>query len=90
MPVFIKPSNSGSSVGVNKAENIEELRNAVEFASKYDKKILIEEGIRGHEVECAVLGNEDVVAGAVGEIKAADEFYSFDFGFAQFWLLAAV
>ena len=77
-PMFIKPSNSGSSVGVNKAENIEELRNAVEFASKYDKKILIEEGIIGHEVECAVLGNEEVVAGAVGEIKAADEFYNFD------------
>ena len=77
-PIFVKPSNSGSSVGVSRAENSEELKQAIEFASKYDKKILIEEGIDGHEVECAVLGNEEVIAGAVGEIKAADEFYSFD------------
>lgn len=77
-PMFIKPSNSGSSVGVNKAETKEELKYAVEFASRYDKKILIEQGIIGHEVECAVLGNEEVIASNVGEIKAADEFYNFD------------
>ena len=77
-PMFIKPSNSGSSVGINKAKNFEELKNAVEYASKFDKKILVEQGIVGHEVECAVLGNEEVIASNVGEIKAADEFYSFD------------
>lgn len=77
-PMFIKPSNSGSSVGVNKAETKEELKYAVDFASRYDKKILIEQGIIGHEVECAVLGNEEVIASNVGEIKAADEFYNFD------------
>lgn len=77
-PMFIKPSNSGSSVGVSKARNIEELKNAIEEASKYDNKIIIEEGIDGKEVECAVLGNEEVLAGEVGEIKAADEFYSYD------------
>ena len=77
-PMFIKPSNSGSSVGVNKAETEQELKTAIEEAAKFDRKILIEEGIFGKEVECAVLGNEEVIAGKVGEIKAADEFYSFD------------
>lgn len=77
-PVFVKPSNSGSSVGINKATNVEELKKYIEFASKFDNKILIEQGIIGKEVECAVLGNEDVIASCVGEIKAADEFYSYD------------
>ena len=77
-PVFVKPSNSGSSVGINKAHNIEELKNAIVEAGKYDNKILIEEGIVGKEVECAVLGNEEVISSCVGEIKSADEFYSYD------------
>lgn len=77
-PMFIKPSNSGSSVGINKANNIEELKNAIEYASRFDKKILIEEGIIGKEVECAVLGNEEVISSCVGEIKPAEEFYTFD------------
>lgn len=77
-PMFIKPSNSGSSVGINKAHNIQELKIAIEEAAKYDNKILVEEGIIGREVECAVLGNEDVISSCVGEIKAADEFYSYD------------
>ena len=77
-PMFIKPSNSGSSVGVNKAENIEELKQAIKKAEIYDNKILVEQGIEGKEVECAVLGNEEVIAGEVGEIIAADEFYSYD------------
>lgn len=77
-PMFIKPSNSGSSVGISKASNEKELEDAIVEASKYDKKILIEEGIDGREVECAVLGNEDVISSCVGEIRAADEFYSYD------------
>lgn len=77
-PVFVKPSNSGSSVGINKAENKEELEEYIKYAAKFDNKVLIEEGIIGKEVECAVLGNEDVISSNVGEIKAADEFYSFD------------
>lgn len=77
-PMFVKPSRSGSSVGVNKANTREELKKAIDFASKYDKKILVEQGIFGHEVECAVLGNEEVIASSVGEIKSADEFYDFD------------
>ena len=77
-PIFVKPSNSGSSVGVNKAETQGELKSAIIEAAEYDNKILIEEGIIGKEVECAVLGNEEVIAGEVGEIKAADSFYSYD------------
>ena len=77
-PMFIKPSNSGSSVGINKAKNKEELKQAIEYAAKFDNKILVEEGIVGREVECAVLGNEEVIASCVGEIKPAEEFYSYD------------
>ena len=77
-PMFIKPSNSGSSVGINKANNLKELEEAIDYAGKFDKKILIEQGIDGREVECAVLGNEEVKASCVGEIIPADKFYSFD------------
>ncbi len=77
-PMFIKPSNSGSSVGINKAKSKEELKNAIEYAVKFDKKILIEEGINGRELECAVLGNEDVIASHLGEVLPAEEFYSYD------------
>ena len=57
-PVFVKPSNSGSSVGINKAKNSEELKQAIMYAEKYDTKILIEEEIKGREIECAVLDDE--------------------------------
>lgn len=77
-PMFVKPSNSGSSVGVKKATNQQELLENIEYASQFDTKILIEEGIQGREIECAVLGNEEVISSCVGEIKPAEEFYSFD------------
>ncbi len=77
-PVFVKPSNSGSSVGIKKANNEEELKQAIVYAAKFDTKIVIEEEIIGREVECAVLGNEDVEATCVGEILPAEEFYTFD------------
>ncbi len=77
-PVFIKPANSGSSVGINKSKNKEELKQHIQYAEIFDKKILIEKGIQGKEVECAVLGNEEIIASCVGEIKPADEFYSYD------------
>ncbi len=77
-PVFIKPSNSGSSVGINKANNIKELEKHIEYASKYDTKILIEENLVGKEIECSVLGNEDVKASCLGEITPAENFYTFD------------
>ncbi len=77
-PMFIKPSNSGSSVGINKVKDIQELEKAIDYAAKFDKKILIEEGINGREIECAVLGNEEVEASCIGEILSAEEFYSYD------------
>ncbi len=76
-PVFVKPSNSGSSVGVSKAKDGEELIRALTEALNYDRKILIEEAIVGKEVECAVLGNDDVKATTVGQILPAEEFYSY-------------
>ena len=77
-PVFVKPSNSGSSVGVTKASNGPELIKAIEKACVYDKKVLVEEAIVGKEVECAVLGNDNPKASTVGEILSAEEFYSYD------------
>lgn len=78
-PVFVKPSCAGSSVGVNKAENREELVFALCEAAKHDAKILIEEEIRGREIECAVLGTDiKAEASGVGEILAAAEFYDYD------------
>ena len=77
-PMFVKPSNSGSSVGINKAHTEEELTQYIQTASDYDRKIVIEEAINGRELECAVFGNEEVYASGVGEILPDDEFYSFD------------
>lgn len=77
-PTFVKPSNSGSSVGIKKAHNKAELIEAIKYAGKFDKKILIEQNIKGREVECAVLGNDDVKASVVGEILPAEDFYTFD------------
>ena len=76
--MFVKPSNSGSSVGVSKAENDEELKNSIQEAAKYDTEILIEQGINGKEIECAVLGIDNVEASCVGQILSADEFYDYD------------
>ena len=77
-PMFVKPSNAGSSIGIRKVKNKEELIDAIEYASNFDKKIIVEQGIIGREVECAVLGNDDVIASCVGEVLSAEEFYSYD------------
>ena len=77
-PMFIKPSSSGSSVGVRRATNEEELRLGIQYATKYDNKVLVEQGVIGKEVECAVLGNDEVIASTVGEIQSAETFYSYD------------
>lgn len=79
-PMFIKPANAGSSRGVSKAENREQLRAGLEEAACHDRKILVEEAIVGHEVECAVLGGGEkpVLSSGVGEILAAAEFYDFE------------
>jgi D-alanine-D-alanine ligase len=78
-PVFIKPSKAGSSQGVSKAHNRQELIAGLQFAAKHDTKILVERNIVGREIECAVLGSAaEVKASGVGEILAAAEFYDFD------------
>lgn len=78
LPVFVKPANLGSSVGINKANNKEEFEHAVDDALKYDNKILIEEFVKGREIECSVLGNENPVASIPGEIIPKREFYSYE------------
>ena len=77
-PMFVKPSNSGSSVGVKKATNNDELKMAIQYAGQYDCKILVEQGVEGREVECAILDGNEIKASTVGEILSAEEFYSFD------------
>ncbi len=75
--VFVKPANLGSSVGISKAGDEGSYRNAVREAFKFDLKIIVEEEIRGREIECAVLGNDDPKASALGEIIPQEEFYSY-------------
>jgi len=78
LPLFIKPANLGSSVGVSKAKNKQEFDDAVAHAFEFDTKIVIEEFIAGRELECAVLGNENPEASGVGEIVPHHEFYSYE------------
>ncbi|NMA82689.1 MAG: D-alanine--D-alanine ligase [Epulopiscium sp.] len=77
-PCFIKPSNAGSSVGITKARNKEELASGLYTAAQHDRKILVEEAIVGREIECAVLGNDQVKASGVGEIIVGAEFYDYE------------
>src|SRR6201994_2336936 len=82
-PVFVKPANLGSSVGISKAHNRKELGPAIEEAAGYDRKIVIEQGVGGkkqkaREVECSVLGNDDPQASVPGEIVPIKEFYDYD------------
>ncbi len=76
-PVFVKPANLGSSVGVSKAKNEAEFKQAVKIAFDYDRKIIIEENIRGREIECAVLGNQKPIASLPGEVAPNRDFYSY-------------
>jgi len=77
-PVFVKPANMGSSVGISKVKNEAEYADAVKEAFKYDVKIVIEEFIQGREIECAVLGNKNPAASVPGEVIPTHEFYSYD------------
>jgi len=81
-PVFVKPANLGSSVGISKAHNKKELGPAIEEAAKFDRKIVIEQGVGGNkdkarEIECSVLGNDEPVASVAGEIVPGKEFYDY-------------
>lgn len=77
-PVFVKPASAGSSVGISKCRSRAELEAGLRLAAEHDFKIIIEENIVGHEVECAILGNDDLIASVVGEICPAADFYSYD------------
>jgi len=76
-PCFVKPANLGSSVGVSKANNRQELIDAIQYAFRYDRKVIIEEFIDGREVEVAVLGNEEPKASIAGEIISSNDFYDY-------------
>lgn len=77
-PIFVKPANAGSSVGISKAKNLEELEAACEKAFEHDRKLVLEESVVGMEVEVAVMGNEEPVASVVGEVVPCNEFYDYD------------
>ena len=77
-PVFVKPAGTGSSVGISKAFDRESLVVALHGAAQYDEKILVEEYVRGREIEVAVMGNENPVASICGEIDSGSEFYDYD------------
>ncbi len=76
-PVFVKPANMGSSVGVSKASNRDELVDALQLAGDFDLKILVERGMDAREIECSVLGNEDPISSIPGEIVPGNEFYDY-------------
>jgi len=77
-PVFVKPANLGSSVGISKARNDAELETALGLAAQYDSKIIVERGIAGRELECSVLGNEEPIASLPCEILPSREFYDYE------------
>jgi D-alanine-D-alanine ligase len=78
LPLFLKPANLGSSVGVSKAKNEAEFNRAAKEAFRFDTKIIIEQYIKGREIECSVLGNESPIASIAGEIIPLREFYSYE------------
>ncbi|QDY43081.1 D-alanine--D-alanine ligase [Candidatus Pantoea soli] len=78
LPLFVKPANQGSSVGVSKVDKLADLEAALDLAFTFDRKVLIEQGIKGREIECAVLGNDEPEASPCGEVVVHDAFYSYD------------
>lgn len=76
-PMFVKPANMGSSVGISKAENREELQRGLEEAYRYDSRAIVEQGIEAREIEVAILGNEDVRTTVPGEIVKTTDFYDY-------------
>jgi D-alanine-D-alanine ligase len=77
-PLFVKPANLGSSVGISKAHNCVELKQAIELAARYDRKVIVERGIIGREFECSVLGNDEPVAAIPCEILPSRDFYDYE------------
>jgi D-alanine-D-alanine ligase len=77
-PLFVKPANLGSSVGISKVHNSRELGAAIDLAARYDRKIIVENGVDGREIECSVLGNDNLLASVPGEIIPVNEFYDYE------------
>jgi D-alanine-D-alanine ligase len=77
-PVFVKPANLGSSVGISKVADISGLPRAVEIAASYDRKVLVEDGVSGRELEVSVLGNDDPRASIAGEVVSHSDFYDYE------------
>jgi D-alanine-D-alanine ligase len=78
-PLFVKPANSGSSIGISKANSRKELLTSIEQAAQFDRKILVEQGVKNaREIECSVMGNNDPAASVLGEIVPSNEFYDYD------------
>lgn len=82
-PVFVKPANLGSSVGMTKAHDRAELAPALRLAALYDRKTIVEQAIDGRELECGVLGNDQVHASVAGEVLPANEFYDYEAKYTQ-------
>ena len=78
LPVFVKPANMGSSVGISKAHTAAEATAAIYLAANYDRTVIVEESVRGREIEVALLGNDDPIASVPGEIVPGSDFYSYD------------
>jgi D-alanine-D-alanine ligase len=77
IPCFVKPANMGSSVGITKVKKEEDIESAIDFAAKFDNRILVEKAVNAREIECAILGNDEVVASPLGEVIVGGEFYDF-------------
>ena len=77
-PMFVKPANLGSSVGISKASDRDGLQKALDTAAEFDRKLIVEPAIQGREIECSVLGNDDPRASVPGEIRPAADFYSYE------------
>jgi D-alanine-D-alanine ligase len=77
-PIFVKPANLGSSVGISKVKDATELDPAVEEAFRHDDKVVVEKGVDAREIECSVLGNDELAASVLGEIVPAADFYSYE------------
>ncbi len=82
-PCFVKPANLGSSVGIAKAKDRQELEAALDSAASYDRRIIVEAGVNAREVECAVLGNDNPKASVIGEIRFNSDFYDYETKYTQ-------
>jgi len=82
-PCFVKPANMGSSVGISKVHNLEGLKDAMALAWRYDNKVLVERAVKGREIECSVIGNEELMSSFPGEVVPSREFYDYTAKYVQ-------